>query len=139
MENKFRWYTIVLLILLALRMIGSLIFMEDIFFMLAFLAYLVSFIGVIIKQKWGTVIAIILACIDTVFAFAYSELFDSPEFSGIIIGNILIAFLAFLEYRSIKRQRVITNTQKSEASYCGKCGNKLDVDSKFCAKCGEKI
>ena len=26
-----------------------------------------------------------------------------------------------------------------EIFYCGKCGNKLDSDSKFCAKCGEKI
>jgi len=32
-----------------------------------------------------------------------------------------------------------SSVQKSEIFYCGKCGNKLDSDSRFCAKCGEKI
>ena len=36
----------------------------------------------------------------------------------------------------IKESSII---QKSDIIYCGKCGNKLDVDSKFCVKCGAKI
>lgn len=38
-----------------------------------------------------------------------------------------------------KLEKNIPNVQKLEISYCDKCGNKLEDDSKFCSRCGAKI
>ena len=37
------------------------------------------------------------------------------------------------------REVIEEKVEQTEISYCGKCGTKLDKDSKFCSKCGVKI
>jgi len=38
-----------------------------------------------------------------------------------------------------KSEKNISDIQELEIFYCGKCGNKLENNSKFCSKCGVKI
>jgi len=38
-----------------------------------------------------------------------------------------------------KSEKKLSDVQESEIFYCGKCGNKLENNSKFCSKCGAKI
>ena len=85
-----------------------------------------------------------------------TEYGEKPSFKTIFIRT-LVRFVPFEAFTFLSPERPkgwhdrwsktivvddakkLPSVQKSEIFYCGKCGNKLDSDSKFCAKCGAKI
>lgn len=107
MKNRISGRTVVLLLLLVLRVIGSafvaLGYPEDFLGYTPFaLAYLAAFIGVIKKQTWGPITAIIISIVDIFIVLTSLEWFGGARLAGNITANFAIAALAFFEYRKIK-------------------------------------
>ncbi len=99
--------TVSLLVLLAIRAIIGLVVDSTLFAqvstdtsllsmgVLAISAiYLVAFIGIFTKQSWGAILALLAAIADMIFAVINGNLL-----SGSAIGDALIIFLAYKEYK----------------------------------------
>jgi len=96
-------------------------------------------------QRWAMIATMIYWTFSRGFQLVSG--FSVGDFSA---GNIIMPIIwwaifmgVFWQAYQVERARHIIILQEkrkeSEIFYCGKCGNKLDSDSKFCAKCGEKI
>jgi len=96
-------------------------------------------------QRWAMIATMIYWTFSKGFQLVSG--FSVGDFSA---GNIIMPIIwwaifmgVFWQAYQVERARHIIILQEkrkeSEIFYCGKCGNKLDSDSKFCAKCGEKI
>lgn len=105
MKNKFNAVTIILIILLAIRAIMQIVLMamqKDLTFIAVFIfftiIYLAALIGVSLKHRFGSVITIIIAVVDLLFALA-----SGGEFGlGAGVMDLALIYLGYKEYHQIK-------------------------------------
>ena len=106
-------------------------------------------------QLWGFIgifVGVIFFGLGVFFTAVLALLFDGQFMGALGFAFVLaqIFFFRFLGYWIISKYRGAAEVYTTSApellegeispiSYCGKCGNELDIDSKFCAKCGAEI
>jgi len=125
------------------------------FFAILFAAgYLFALIGVAKKQKFGSIIALIIGIIDLIFAILIFDIFS-------LIFDIVIIILAIIEYKHVEEyrsQETIKPTQQQptyqpslqpvphsppqqisgeQSRFCPSCG--APAKGEFCPECGNKI
>ena len=112
-KRNFTLVTSLLLLLLGIRFIGMLISLQ----IIDMIPYLIIIIGVLLKAKWGSLLAIVyslFAIIVTIigplimpinqFATVDYEITDPIAFlTGLIIAHVLILLLSWKEYKSFKK------------------------------------
>ncbi len=139
MEKKFNAITIVLLIFLIV-LLGSNIF-DSIFYtniisISLAIAYLVALIGVIQKQSYGSIVAIITGLIELIITIILSV--TTNEIYFILIVDIILVIFAFLEYQKITQQPIPQQPIHHRIpEFCPLCGG--PIGEKFCTMCGNKI
>ena len=107
-------------------------------------------------QLWGFLgifVGVLFFGLGVFFTALLALLFDGQFMGALGFAFVLaqIFFFRFLSYWIISKYKGAEEVYTSGAPelgegematvnpYCGKCGNRLDVDSKFCAKCGAEI
>jgi uncharacterized membrane protein len=122
MAKRFTSITVILMAFLTVRTVINLVLSTDISIILG-ISYLVALIGVIMKQKFGAILAGIIGSIDILMAFMLRwEKFYllGAIFSAVVIDLVLI-YLAYKEYSSLKilispSQPISTSKTKQESS-----------------------
>jgi hypothetical protein len=105
-KKQFNVISVILIALLSIRFISQVVIgvlsIENLLFLSVVavfaIAYLLALIGVILKQKWGSILAIIIAIIDLISAFTIIG--ESLVFWAAIMDVILL-FLAYKEYKQV--------------------------------------
>jgi hypothetical protein len=102
--KKFKVINLILIILLIIRSIAQIInafasqtSIELSMFLIIAVLYLMAFIGILIKQKWGSILVIVLAIIDILFAFMVGGFFGL----GAGITDLILIFLGYKKYKQI--------------------------------------
>ena len=107
-------------------------------------------------QLWGFIgifVGVLFFGLGVFFTALLALLFDGQFMGALGFAFVLaqIFFFRFIGYWIISKYRGAEKVYTSgipelgegenaiSDSFCGKCGNKLDLDSKFCAKCGAEI
>lgn len=107
-------------------------------------------------QLWGFIgifVGVLFFGLGVFFTAVLALLFDGQFMGalGFIFVLAQIFFFRFLGYWIISKYKgatevntnvapkLIEDEASSAYSYCGKCGDKLEENSKFCSKCGAKI
>lgn len=107
-------------------------------------------------QLWGLLgifVGVLFFGLGVFFTALLALLFDGQFMGALGFAFVLaqIFFFRFLGYWIISKYKGVQEVYTSGTpelgesemetinSYCGKCGNRLDLDSKFCAKCGAEI
>ncbi|MBI2047337.1 hypothetical protein HYT26_04225 [Candidatus Pacearchaeota archaeon] len=103
-QEKFGAITIILIILLIIRVIFQFVkgFLSADTISLAIssifgIIYLVALVGVIIKQKWGSILVMVIAVIDSLAAF----MTGGVEGLGAGVVDLILIFLGYKEYKQI--------------------------------------
>jgi ABC-type multidrug transport system permease subunit len=105
MEKKFGAATIILIILLIIRFIGQfanafLLSADMVYLVISSIlgvVYLAALIGVLIKQKWGSILVMIIAVIDILFALPIG----GAKGFGAGVMDLILIFLGYKEYKQI--------------------------------------
>ncbi len=105
MEKKFGVITIILIILLIIRLIGqfasAFLLSADMVYLVIFsilgFAYLAALSGIFIKQKWGSILVMIVAVIDILFAF----IMGGATGLGAGVVDLILIFLGYKEYKQL--------------------------------------
>lgn len=108
-QKKFGAVTVILLIFIAIRFLAQIISAvvgataaDMVFGGVVGAIYLVAFVGVVMKQKWGAVIALSVAVLDVI-----SALFVGGAAAvGAIVFDILLFGLAWKEFSTFKEEIV---------------------------------
>jgi len=102
--KKFNAITIILIVLLSIRLLGqilnftgSLTTISLIINITFFIFYLLALIGVILKQRWGSILALIVGIIDALAAF----FLGGARGVGAGVADLILIFLAYKEYKQI--------------------------------------
>lgn len=106
-------------------------------------------------QLWGFIgifVGVLFFGLGVFLTAILALLFDGQFMGALGFAFVLaqIFFFRFIGYWIIGKYRGAAGVYTSNmpelaegdvpsAFYCGKCGNKLDTDSKFCTKCGTEI
>ncbi len=107
-------------------------------------------------QLWGFIgifVGVLFFGLGVFFTALLALIFDGQFMGALGFAFVLaqIFFFRFLGYWIISKYKGAEEVYRKDSlelgdgetattnSYCGKCGNILDLDSKFCAKCGEEI
>ena len=104
LTKKFNAITIILIVLLSIRLLGqilnstrSLTTISLIINIAFFNFYLLALIGVILKQRWGSILALIVGVIDALAAF----FMGGTVGVGAGVADLILIFLAYKEYKQI--------------------------------------
>jgi hypothetical protein len=105
MKKRFNTITIILIVFLAIRAFMQIVLMfiqKDILLGVIFIffatLYLVALLGVSLKRKFGSILTIIIAIIDLLFALVTGGGFGLG--AGVI--DLILIFLGYKEYHQIK-------------------------------------
>lgn len=106
-------------------------------------------------QLWGFLgifVGVLFFGLGVFFTALLALIFDGQFMGALGFAFVLaqIFFFRFIGYWIISKYKDVTEVyaggapeliegEVSATSYCGKCGNKIDMDSKFCTKCGMEI
>ncbi|MDD2665512.1 MAG: hypothetical protein PHD13_01840 [Methanocellales archaeon] len=99
MEQKFNAITIILLIMLVIRLIVQVILSFNNLISLSFAAlYLAAVVGVVLKQKSGSILAGVIVIIDILA----SAIFTTGAYAfGAVSYDLILGFLAYKEFKQI--------------------------------------
>lgn len=105
MKKKFGAITIILIILLIIRLIvqvvGAIVTRANIVYLSLFsviaVLYLLILVGVSMKQKWGSILVMIIAIIDILFALALG----GATGLGAGVMDLILIVLGYKEYKRI--------------------------------------
>lgn len=104
MEKKFNTVTIILIIFLIIRLIGQFIggflfadTISQVVFSIFGILYLVALTGVFMKQEWGSILVMIIAVFDILFAF----ITGGASGLGAGVVDLILIFLGYKEYKQI--------------------------------------
>ncbi len=99
MEKKFNAITIVLLGMLILRLIAQAILSFSSLISLSFAAlYLAAIVGVVLKQKSGSILTEIVVIIDVIA----SVIFTTGAYTFGAVGyDLVLGFLAYKEFKQV--------------------------------------
>ena len=103
--KKYNGFTIALIILLVIRLIGqganAFWMLNDPVFFAAYsffgLIYLICLIGVIAKKKWGSVLTVVIAVVDILFSLTMG----GAAALGAGIMDLLLMSLGYKEYKQV--------------------------------------
>jgi hypothetical protein len=102
--KKFNAITIILIVLLSIRLLGQILSsirplttISLIISIAFFIFYLLALVGVILKQKWGSILALIVGIIDALAAFFMGGAMGV----GAGVADLILIFLAYKEYKQI--------------------------------------
>ncbi len=99
MAKKFNAITIILLIMLILRLIVQVILsLNNLIFLLLAILYLAAVIGVVLKQKGGSILTGVIVIID----ITSSAVFTSGAYIfGAVAYDLVLGFLAYKEFKQV--------------------------------------
>ena len=99
MEKKFNAITIILLIMLIIRLIAQVIISFSNLISISFAAlYLAAIIGVVLKQKSGSILTGVIVIID----ITLSAIFTTGAYTfGGVAYDLVLGFLAYNEFKQI--------------------------------------
>ncbi|MDD3421508.1 MAG: hypothetical protein PHS47_04340, partial [Methanocellales archaeon] len=99
MEKKFNAITIILLIMLIIRLIVQVILSFSNWISISFAAlYLAAVIGVVLKQKSGSILTEVIVMIDITLSAVFTT--GAYTFGGVAY-DLILGFLAYKEFKQI--------------------------------------
>ena len=101
MGKKFNIVSICLILMLGFRLMAHAepaLSSESFGSMTAFLLYLIPFIGVILRRKWGSTMSGVVGILDAVMTLAYIR---GLNVLGPVLADAALVFLSWLDYRQI--------------------------------------
>ena len=99
METKFNAITIILLIMLIIRLIVQVILSFSNLISISFAAlYLAAVIGVVLKQKGGSILTGVIVIIDITLLAVFTT--GAYTFGGVAY-DLVLGFLAYKEYKQV--------------------------------------
>ena len=99
METKFNAITIILLIMLIIRLIVQVILSFSNLISISFAAlYLAAVIGVVLKQKGGSILTGVVVIIDII---ASAILTTGAYTLGAVFYDLILGFLAYKEFKQV--------------------------------------
>jgi hypothetical protein len=159
---------IILTILVGIRFIFNglnLLVYFDLITLLFVVGYGVSLAGLIQRQQYGAIAAMIVGIGDILLAFFYLAIFalDPSLLISALVVDAVIAILGYITFESLNKQKKGTYSRyyqpsnrpmENQTTYysertswdtqersgiCNNCGTKNDSNSKFCYNCGFKL
>ena len=99
MEKKINAITIVLLIMLIIRLIAQVILSFGNLISISFAAlYLAAVIGVVLKQKRGSILTGVIVIIDIIASAIFTT---GASTFGAVVYDLILGFLAYKEYKQL--------------------------------------
>ncbi|GEM_PF-5145849 len=99
MEQKFNAITIILLIMLIIRLIVQVILSLNNLVSISFAAlYLAAVIGVVLKQKSGSIFTGVIVIIDIIASAIFTT---GASTFGAVAYDLILGFLAYKEFKQI--------------------------------------
>lgn len=122
MKKKYGALTIILLVLIAIRFLAQVISaavgqepLDIVFGGIVGAIYLAAFVGVVMKQKWGSIVALIVAIIDVIAAF----FIGGASGVGAVIFDVILFWLAWKELKQFQPaipEAAVSTTSKKKKS-----------------------
>ncbi|HUH67252.1 MAG TPA: hypothetical protein VLZ07_12550 [Syntrophales bacterium] len=115
MKKKFSTTAIVILMLLGLRIFGqveAIMTSLNIGAVVMFCVYLAAIIGVFGRKPWGDILSGVTGIMDIATTLMYTE---GASRVGAVVVDLLLVYLAFDDYRSIKAGKKAEDAAAPEA------------------------